>query len=325
MSNFDLTGMRVWVAGHRGMAGSAIVRRLARESCEILTTPRSELDLLRQADVNAWMAARKIDVVFLAAATVGGIMANATRPADFLYENLVIETNVIQAARRAGVKKLLFLGSSCIYPRLAQQPMKEEALLTGALEPTNEWYALAKIAGIKLCEAFRRQYGCDFVSVMPTNLYGPGDRYDAEGGHVVAALIMKIHTAKIANSPTVELWGTGTPRREFLFSDDLADACVFVMKNYSGESFLNVGTGQEMTILELAQSIAKVIGWKGTFTLDTSKPDGTPRKVMDVSRLRILGWIAPTDFETGMKQAYDWYVANVAGLGASTAKTLTAQ
>jgi GDP-L-fucose synthase len=300
------------------MAGSAIVRRLMSESCEIVTATRSELNLLSQADVNAWMANRKIDAVFVAAATVGGIMANATRPAEFIYENLVIETNVIHAAWRAGVKKLLFLGSSCIYPRLAQQPMREEALLTGALEPTNEWYAIAKIAGIKLCEAYRRQYGCDFVSVMPTNLYGPGDRYDAEGGHVVAALIMKIHAAKRANSPVVELWGSGTPRREFLYSEDLADACVFVVKNYSGEMFLNVGTGVDMTILELAESIAKVIGWNGSFTLNRSKPDGAPRKVMDVSRLRALGWSASTDFESGMKEAYKWYVANLAGSGDST-------
>jgi GDP-L-fucose synthase len=317
MSNFELTGRRVWVAGHGGMAGSAIARRLARESCEIVTAARGDLDLLRQADVEAWMADRKIDAVFVAAATVGGILANATRPAEFLYDNLVIETNVIHAAWRTGVKKLLFLGSSCIYPRLARQPMREEELLTGALEPTNEWYAIAKIAGIKLCQAFRRQYGCDFVSVMPTNLYGPGDRYDAQGGHVVAALIMKIHAAKSAGSPVVELWGTGTPRREFLYSEDLADACVFVMKNYSGEMFLNVGTGVDMTILELAQSIARVIGWKGSFTLDTSKPDGAPRKVMDVNRLRDLGWSAPTDFEAGMREAYKWYVANVAGLNDS--------
>jgi GDP-L-fucose synthase len=313
MSSFDLAGRRVWVAGHRGMAGSAIVRRLASENCEIVTAARSELDLLRQADVDAWMGDKKIDVVFVAAAKVGGIMANATRPAEFLYENLVIETNVIHAAWRTGVKKLLFLGSSCIYPRQAQQPMREESLLTGALEPTNEWYAIAKIAGIKLCEAFRRQYGCDFVSVMPTNLYGPGDRYDAQGGHVVAALIMKIHAAKVANSSAVELWGSGTPRREFLYSEDLADACVFVIKNYSGEMFLNVGTGHDMTILELAQSIAKVAGWNGSFTLDASKPDGTPRKVMDVSRLRVMGWNASTDFETGMKEAYQWYVTHVAG------------
>jgi len=312
MSSFDLAGRRVWVAGHRGMAGSAIVRRLEREHCQLVTATRAELDLLRQADVHAWLAGNKIDAVFLAAATVGGILANSTRPADFLYENLVIETNVIHAAKEAGVKKLLFLGSSCIYPRLAQQPMREEALLSGPLEPTNEWYAIAKIAGIKMCAAFRRQYGCDFVSVMPTNLYGPGDRYDAEGGHVVAALIMKIHAAKQAGSCTVELWGSGTPKREFLFSEDLADACVFVMKNYSDELFLNVGAGHEMTILELAESVARIIGWKGTFVFDRSKPDGMPRKVMDVSRLRALGWSAPTDFETGMKEAYRWYVANAA-------------
>jgi GDP-L-fucose synthase len=312
MISFDLQGKRVWVAGHRGMAGSAIVRRLEREKCELVTVSRADLDLRIQSDVHAWTAANKIDAVFLAAATVGGILANATRPAEFLYENLVIETNVIHAARDAGVKKLLFLGSSCIYPRLAAQPMREEALLTGELEPTNEWYAIAKIAGIKLCQAFRRQYGCDFVSVMPTNLYGPGDRYDAEGGHVVAALIMKVHAAKRENRSTVELWGSGTPRREFLYTEDLADACVFVMKNYSGEMFLNVGTGRDMTILELAESIARVAEWKGTFTFDRSKPDGTPRKVMDVSRLRDLGWSASTDFETGMKEAYRWYVENVA-------------
>jgi GDP-L-fucose synthase len=310
IAEFDLTGRRVWVAGHRGMAGSAIARRLASEDCELITATRSELNLLRQADVEAWMAAGKVDVIFLAAATVGGILANTLRPAEFLYENLVIETNIIHAARNTGVKKLLFLGSSCIYPRMAAQPMREEALLTGALEPTNEWYAIAKIAGIKLCQAYRRQYGCDFVSVMPTNLYGPGDRYDAEGGHVVAALIMKVHAAKLANSPTVELWGTGKPKREFLFSEDLADACVFVMKNYSDEMFLNVGTGHDITILKLVQSIAKIVGWKGTFTFNRSKPDGMPRKVLDINRLRALGWSASTDFETGMKQSYEWYVAN---------------
>jgi GDP-L-fucose synthase len=312
MSNFNLEGKRVWVAGHRGMAGSAIVRRLARENCQVITATRSELDLLRQTDVNSWMADMKIDAVFHAAATVGGILANSTRPADFLYENLLIATNVIHAAKSSGVKKLLFLGSSCIYPRLAPQPMREQDLLTGPLEPTNEWYAIAKIAGIKLCQALRRQYGCDFVSVMPTNLYGPGDRYDPREGHVVAALIMKIHAAKVADSPTVELWGSGTPRREFLFSEDLSDACVFVMRNYSDEGFLNVGTGRDMTILELAQTIARIAGWRGEFTLDRSKPDGMPRKVMNVSRLSALGWSAPTDLETGMREAYRWYVANVA-------------
>jgi GDP-L-fucose synthase len=319
MNSFDLYGKRVWVAGHRGMAGSAIVRRLALENCEVLTVTRSKLDLLQQQDVKDWVADQNIDGIFLAAATVGGILANSERPADFLYENLVIAANVICAAREAQVKKLLFLGSSCIYPRLAPQPMKEESLLTGALEPTNEWYAVAKIAGIKLCQAYRRQYGCDFVSVMPTNLYGPGDRYDAREGHVVAALIMKIHAAKMSNSTTVELWGSGTPRREFLFSEDLADACVFVMKNYSGEMFLNVGTGRDMTILELAESIAKIIDWKGSFSFDKSKPDGMPRKVMDVGRLHALGWSAPTDFETGMKEAYSWYVANVANSATSIA------
>lgn len=311
MSNFELKGKRVWVAGHKGMAGSAILRRLASENCEIVTATRNELDLLRQADVEAWMAARKIDVVFHAAATVGGILANSTRPADFLYNNLSIAANVIHAAKLTGVTKLLFLGSSCIYPRLAPQPMREEDLLTGPLEPTNEWYAIAKIVGIKLCQAYRRQYGCDFISVMPTNLFGPGDRYDPQGGHVVAALIMKIHAAKLSNSPTVDLWGSGQPRREFLFSDDLADACVFVMKNYSGDLFLNVGTGQDMTILELAERIAGVIGWHGRFTFDRSKPDGMPRKVMDVSRLNALGWTAPTEFNTGMREAYRWYVENV--------------
>jgi GDP-L-fucose synthase len=312
MSSFDLKGKRVWVAGHSGMAGSAIVRRLASEDCELVTVGRNELDLLRQREVHSWLRDNRIDAIFLAAATVGGIMANSTRPAEFLYENLVIETNVIGAAREAKVSKLLFLGSSCIYPRMAAQPMKEEALLTGPLEPTNEWYAISKIAGIKICQAFRRQYGCDFVSVMPTNLYGPGDRYDAEDGHVVAALIMKIHAARKANQPTVELWGSGTPRREFLFTEDLADACVFVMKNYSGELFLNVGTGRDMTIVELAETIARVVGWKGNFTFDRTKPDGTPRKVMDVSRLSALGWNAKTDFETGLRVGYRWYVENVA-------------
>jgi GDP-L-fucose synthase len=318
MSKFDLSGMRVWVAGHSGMAGSAIARRLARENCEVITATHAALDLRRQADVIAWMAEKRIDAVFMAAATVGGIVANATRPAEFLYDNLAICANVIEAARQTGVKKLVFLGSSCVYPRLASQPMREEMLLTGALEPTNEWYAIAKITGIKLCQAYRRQYGCDFVSVMPTNLYGPGDRYDAQGSHVVAALIMKIHAAKMTNIPTVEIWGSGTPKREFLFSEDLADACIFVMKNYSGEMFLNVGTGCEMTILELAQSIARMIGWTGEFTFDRTKPDGMPRKVMDVGRLAALGWTASTDFEGGMREAYRWYVENVAGINALT-------
>lgn len=256
------------------------------------------------------MGDRKIDVVFHAAARVGGILANSTRPAEFLYDNLMLEANVIHGAWRAGVKKLLFLGSSCIYPRLASQPMKEEALLTGELEPTNQWYAIAKIAGIKMCQAYRRQYSCDFVSVMPTNLYGPGDRYDLQGGHVVAALIMKIHAAKLAHASSIEIWGTGTPRREFLFTEDLADGCVFALKHYSEEQFLNIGTGIDLTILELAELIGRVIGWHGNFVFDASKPDGTPRKVMDVSRLRAMGWVAPTPLEQGMKQAYAWFLQN---------------
>lgn len=311
-NRFDLTDKRIWVAGHRGMAGSAIVRRLERENGTLVTATHAELDLLDQAAVRRWLAAQKIDVIFLAAAKVGGIGANAARPAEFLYENLVIETNVIESARQAGVQKLLFLGSSCIFPREAPQPMREEALLTGALEPTNEGYAIAKIAGIKLCENYRKQYGCDFISLMPTNLYGPGDRYDAEGGHVVAALTMKIHAARLEQRPTVELWGTGTARREFLFSDDLGDACVFAMKNYSDTGFLNVGTGMDWSILELAERIASVIGWQGRFTFDTSRPDGMPRKVMDVGRMRNLGWTATTHFENGMRIAYDWYVRNAA-------------
>lgn len=311
MRRFELAEKRVWVAGHRGMVGSAIARRLSREDCELVTATHRELDIERQADVEAWMSAKRIDAVFVAAAHVGGILANSTRPADFLYKNLVIASNIIEGARRVGVKKLLFLGSSCIYPRLAPQPMREEMLLTGALEPTNEAYAIAKIAGMKLCEVYRRQYGCDFVSVMPTNLYGSGDRYDPKEGHVVAALIMKIHAAKMASSPTVELWGTGTPRREFLYSEDLADACVFVMNNYSDEIFLNVGTGRDMTILELAEGIARVLGWHGTFTFDRTKPDGMPQKLMDVSKLTALGWVARTDFETGIREAYRWYVENV--------------
>ena len=309
---FPLEGKRVLVAGHKGMAGSAILRRLARENCEILTADRDDLDLIRQSEVEAWLGAVKPDAIFLAAAKVGGIHANSTRPAEFLYDNLAIETNVIHAAWQTGVKKLLFLGSSCIYPRDAAQPMKEEALLTGPLEPTNEAYAIAKIAGIKLCDAYRHQYGCDFISAMPTNLYGPGDRYDLLGGHVVAAMIMKLHAAKSAGDPTVTIWGTGTPRREFLFTEDLADGLVFMMKHYSGPGHLNLGTGVDMTIRELAEAVAKVAGWSGEFVYDRAKPDGMMRKVMDVSRLTALGWRASTLFEDGIKTAYDWYAARVA-------------
>ena len=309
---FPLTGKRVMVAGHLGMAGSAILRRLKSENCEILTADRGDLDMMRQTEVEDWLATAKPDALFLAAAKVGGIHANNTRPAEFLADNLAIELNVIHTAWRTGVKKLLFLGSSCIYPREAPQPIKEEALLTGPLEPTNDAYALAKIAGIKMCQAYRKQYGCDFISAMPTNLYGPGDKYDLENGHVVAALIMKTHAAKKTGARSVELWGTGTPLREFLYTEDLADGLVFMMKNYSGESHLNLGTGREMTIGALAEAIARAAGWAGKYTYDGSKPDGMPRKVMDIGRLKALGWTARTKFEDGIKAAYDWYVANKA-------------
>ncbi|HZP87718.1 MAG TPA: GDP-L-fucose synthase [Burkholderiales bacterium] len=308
MASYNLAGKRVWVAGHRGMAGAAIVRRLAQERCEILVASRGELDLRNQAAVEAWMARNRPEVVFVAAATVGGIIANSTRPAEFLYDNLMIEANVIHAAWRYAVEKLLFLGSSCIYPRLAPQPMREEHLLTGPLEPTNEWYAIAKIGGIKLCQAYRKQYGCDFISAMPTNLYGSGDNYDLQQGHVVAALQVKIHAARESGAGAVEVWGTGTPRREFLFVDDLADALVFMMQRYSDAMHLNVGTGTEVTIRELAETLARVIGYEGEFVFDASKPDGTPRKVMDVSRLTALGWRAKTPLEDGLRLAYRSYL-----------------
>ena len=310
---YGLAGKRVWVAGHGGMAGSAIVRRLGKENCQILTVRRAELDLRRQAEVEAWMEKARPQAVFLAAATVGGILANAARPAEFLYDNLAIETNIIDAARNTGVEKLLFLGSSCIYPRFAAQPMTEDQLLTGPLEPTNEWYAVAKIAGIKLCQAYRRQYGSDFISAMPTNLYGRADNYDLQSGHVAAALQVKVHRAKSTGAPNIELWGTGTPKREFLFVDDLADALVFLMKHYSEDPHINVGTGEEITIRELAELIARIAGYHGEIVYDRSKPDGTPRKVMDVSRLAGLGWRARTSLEQGFTAAYRWYLDNVAG------------
>ncbi|KAA0586575.1 GDP-L-fucose synthase [Azospirillum oryzae] len=308
---FPLRGKRVWVAGHRGMAGSAIVRRLNREGCDILTVGRDQVDMRRQAEVEAWMAEARPDAVFMAAATVGGIHANSTRPAEFLYDNLAIETNIIHGAYKSGVKKLVFLGSSCIYPRLAEQPMREEALLTGPLEPTNEWYAVAKIAGIKLCQAYRRQYGCDFIAAMPTNLYGPGDNFDLQQGHVAAALIAKIHRAKETGADTVELWGSGKPLREFLFVDDLADALVFLAERYSGEEHVNVGTGAEISIRGLAELIAEVVGWSGHLQFDPGKPDGSPRKLMDNSRIATMGWTAPTSLRDGFAQAYRWYAENL--------------
>jgi len=294
------------------MAGSAIVRRLASEGCEILTVSRQDVDLRRQEQVEVWTAKHRPQAVFVAAATVGGILANSTRPAEFLYDNLAIETNVIHAAWKFGVEKLLFLGSSCIYPRLAPQPMAEEQLLTGPLEPNNEWYAVAKIAGIKLCQAYRRQYGCDFISAMPTNLYGPGDNYDPQSSHVAAAMQVKVHHAKATGAPSITIWGTGTPRREFLYVDDLADALVFMLKRYSDEPHLNVGTGEEISIRELAELVAKVAAWKGDFVYDRSKPDGAPRKVMDVARLASVGWRAGTPLEEGFRKAYAWYVENIA-------------
>ena len=309
---YDLAGKRVWVAGHGGMAGSAIVRRLAQEHCQMLTSTRSEVDLRRQAEVEAWMEGSRPQAIFVAAATVGGVYANSTRPAEFIYDNLAIETNIIHTAWKVGVEKLLLLGSSCIYPRLAPQPISEEQLLSGPLEPTNESYAVAKIAGIKLCQAYRRQYGCDFIAAMPTNLYGQGDNYDLEQGHVAAALQVKVHRAKVSAAPHIQLWGTGTPRREFLYVDDLADGLVFLMKHYSGELHLNVGTGQDVTIRELAELIADIADYRGQIVYDRSRPDGTPRKVMDVSRTTALGWQAKMPLREGFRQAYRWYVENVA-------------
>jgi len=301
---FDLKGKRVYVAGHNGMAGSAIVRRLEREDCEILTVARQTLDLTDQAATEGWLAEHRPDAVFLAAGHVGGIHANETYPADFIVDNMAIGLNVIRGAFKAGVGKLLALGSSCIYPRLAPQPMTEEALLTGPLEPTNEWYAIAKIAAIKLCQAYRRQHGADFISVMPTNLYGPGDNYHPDHSHVPAALIRRFHEGKLANAPSVTVWGTGKPRREFLNVDDLADGCIYVMKHYSDYGFLNVGTGEDVTIAEFAGIVREVVGYRGRIEFDTSRPDGPPRKLLDVSKLKALGWAPKTALRDGLAAAY---------------------
>ena len=307
---FDLAGKRVFVAGHRGMVGSAIVRRLASEGCDILTAGRAELDLKDQAAVRAWFAAQRPDAVFLAAAKVGGILANDSFPADFLYDNLMIEANVIEAAHAQRVAKLMFLGSSCIYPKFAPQPIAEDALLTGPLEPTNEWYAIAKIAGIKLCQAYRRQHGSDFISAMPTNLYGPGDNFDLKSSHVMPALIRKAHEAKRTGAASIEIWGTGTPRREFLHVDDLADACVFLMKRYSGDEHVNVGFGDDVSILELTELVKQAVGFAGEIVRDTSKPDGTPRKLMSSDKLRALGWAPRIALADGIRTTYDWFLAN---------------
>ena len=307
---FDLRGKRVYVAGHNGMAGSAIVRRLAGEGCEILTVSRQAIDLTQQSATEQWLVQMKPDAVILAAGHVGGISANATFPADFIANNLAIGLNVIHGAYKAGVKKLLSLGSSCIYPKLAPQPMSEDALLTGPLEPTNEWYAVAKIASIKLCEAYRKQHGADFISVMPTNLYGRGDNYHPEDSHVPAALISRFHEGKLANAPAVTVWGTGKPKREFLCSDDLADACVFLMKHYSDLPFLNVGTGEDVTISEFASEVAGVVGYKGKIAYDTSRPDGSPRKLLDISRIKKLGWSPKTSLQDGLRIAYADFLAD---------------
>ena len=300
---FSLAGRRVYVAGHGGMVGAALVRRLASEQCEVLTAPR-ETDLREQAAVRGWFAAECPDVVIVAAAKVGGIAANDSLPGTFLYDNLMIEANVIEAARCAGVAKLLFLGSSCIYPRLAPQPIAEEALLTGPLEPTNAWYAIAKIAGIKLCQAYRRQYGCLFISAMPTNLYGPGDNYDLERSHVLPALLRKVHEAKEAGAASVSLWGTGSPRREFLHVDDLADACIFLLMHYSDEGHINVGSGSDLSILDLAKLICRIVGYAGAIEHDLTKPDGTPRKLMDSGRIATMGWRPGISLEQGIAGVY---------------------
>ncbi|CAN5374991.1 GDP-L-fucose synthase [soil metagenome] len=302
---FPLAGKRVWVAGHRGMVGSAIVRRLASEDCEVVTATRADVDLKSPEQVMAFVGDRKPDAIFMAAARVGGILANDTYPADFLYDNLMIAANVTEAAYRNGVGKMLFLGSSCIYPREAPQPIPESALLTGPLEATNEWYAIAKIAGIKLAQSYRKQHGCDFISAMPTNLYGPGDNYDLNSSHVLPALIRKAHEAKVSGADHITIWGTGTPRREFLNSDDCADACVFLMKSYSDFEHVNVGSGEDLEIIELAQLICDVVGFTGDIHTDTTKPDGTMRKLMSGDKIRAMGWKPRIELRDGIKGVYE--------------------
>jgi GDP-L-fucose synthase len=308
---FGLPGRRVWVAGHKGLVGSALLRRLQREACEVLTVGRESLDLRDQAQTHAWIEANRPDVIFMAAARVGGILANDTYPADFIYDNLAMATNVIDGARRANVAKLLFLGSSCIYPKLAPQPIVEESLLTGPLEPTNAWYAVAKIAGVKMVQAYRRQYGCDHISAMPTNLYGPGDNFDLMTSHVLPALIRKAHEAKLSGAASLEIWGTGTPRREFLHVDDCADALVFLMTAYSGEDPINVGSGLDLRIRELAELVAETVGFKGQLVFDQTKPDGAPRKLMSNARLAALGWKPSITLKDGIGQTYQWFLRNL--------------
>lgn len=303
--SYQLSGKRIWVAGHRGMVGGAVVRRLAKEDCEVITAGRDVVDLTQQLQVREWMAETRPDIIVMAAAKVGGILSNNSNPVDFLLQNLQIETNVAEAAHANDVERLLFLGSSCIYPRLATQPISENSLLTGPLEPTNEWYAIAKIAGIKLCQAYRRQYGRDWISAMPTNLYGPGDNYDLQSSHVLPALLRKFYEAKQSGASAVELWGTGAPLREFLHCDDLADALVFLLKEYSGEEHVNVGSGVEVTIRELAETIARVVGYEADLIFDSSKPDGTPRKLLNSSTLHRMGWNEARSLEEGIHDAYE--------------------
>jgi GDP-L-fucose synthase len=308
---YTLESKRIWVAGHQGMVGSALMRLLQKLDCSLLTASRRELDLTRQSEVEKWVAEKQPQAVFLAAAKVGGIAANMTQPVDFLYDNLAIALNVIHAAAAVGVEKLLYLGSSCAYPKFAAQPITEDQLLEGALEPTNEWYAVAKIAGVKLCRAYRRQFGCDFISAMPTNLYGPGDNFDLDTSHVLSALIRKALEAKINGDPQLVIWGSGTPRREFLHVDDAAKALLVLMTHYSGESPVNVGSGKDLTILELARVIANVVGFSGDITTDPSKPEGTPRKLLDVSKLTELGWKPKIALKAGIATTYRWYCENL--------------
>jgi GDP-L-fucose synthase len=308
---FDLTDKRVWIAGQHGMVGSAMMRRLEREGCDLLRdSGRAGVDLRRQSAVEDWIASQRPQVVVLTAGRVGGLCANDTFPADFLYDNLLIEANIIRAAYQTGVDKLLFFGSSCIYPREAPQPIPEEALLTGPLERTNEAYAIAKIAGVKLCQAYRRQHGCDFISAMPTNLYGPGDNFHPETGHVPAALLRRFHEAKLAGAREVVVWGSGTPRREFLYVDDLADAGVHLLRHYSGDTHINVGAGYDITIAEFAEHIKRCVGFEGRVVYDRSRPDGTPRKLLNSGRIQALGWKATTTLEEGLRLYYDWFLAN---------------
>ena len=308
----QLAGRRVWVAGHSGMVGSAIVRRLAAVGCETLTVGRDRLDLRRQTDVEAWMASNRPEVVFIAAATVGGIAANNSRPADFIYDNLMIETNVIHSARLNGVGRVVFLGSACVYPTHAPQPIPEDALLSGPLEPTNQWYAVAKIAGLKMCEAYRRQYGCDFIGVQPTNLYGPGDNFDPETSHVIPGLLAKAHRAKASGENELTVWGSGKPLREFLYVDDLADALIFIAERYSGTEHINIGSGEELTIRRLAEKVARIVSFTGKLSFDPSRPDGTSRKLVDATRLKRLGWSAKTRLDRGLALTYEWFLANAA-------------